>query len=306
MASNDMIVAIAGGSGFIGAAIARRLAHAGHLVRILTRNPDRVRDRFDFPNVDLFRADVTDPSSLRIPLAGAHAIIDTVQFDGYPVENHRRGLTFERIDFGGTNALLDACDDQRIQRFIYVSGAAADAYSPHPGFRAKGNAERSIRNSGLPFTIFRPSLVYGPGDRVLTMFARILKLSPVFVMPGSGQQKLQPVLVNDLAQCVELALGGRGLNGSFEIGGPDPLTFDALIKLMMEVTKRHRAVVHAPAALMNITGAIAESLPHPIFSRDAATFVLADSLCDNSALLAEFGITLTPASIGLRYLAEGS
>ena len=117
------------------------------------------------PNIEFVRAEVTDPVSLPNALQGASAIVCSVQFEGYPIENPSAGLTFERVDYGGTVALLEAAKKAGADHFIYISGAAADENSTHPGFCAKGQAERAIRESGLAYTIFRPSLVYGPETR---------------------------------------------------------------------------------------------------------------------------------------------
>ncbi len=306
MPSHDMIVAVAGGSGFIGGTIVRRLLGAGFLVRLITRNPVLARQRLGSSNIDFFRADLTDPRSLRVPLAGAGAIINAAQFDGYPVENPRRGLTFERVDYGGTRALIDMVDHRTISHFVYISGASASPSGTHPAFRAKGRAEIAVRNSGIPFTIFRPALVYGPGDRVLSMFARMLRFSPVFIIPGSGRQRVQPLLGEDLAECVVMALEGRGRNGVFEIGGPETMSLDELVTLLMDVTGRRRIIVHAPGALVKAAGAIAETIPAQLFSRDAAAFLMTDYLCDNRPLLEEFKVTLTPPRAGMKYLASGS
>ncbi len=300
----EKIVAIAGGSGFIGRAITRRLAAIPALrLRVFTRDPGAARRRTPLAEIEFAHADVTDPGSLKSAMAGAHAIVNAVQFDGYPIENPARGMTFERIDYGGTVALLEAARSASVERFVYISGAAADESSSHPGFRAKGRAERAIRESGIGFTILRPSLVYGPEDKVVNGFARLLKFAPVFAVPGTGRQKVQPVLVDDVAACVALALAGRRRNGTFDIGGPDLLTFDELIRLIMEITGRRRPIVHIPEALMRAVGAIAERLPRPLLSRDAVTFVTADNACDIAPLVAEFGIRLTPAREGMAYLA---
>src|ERR1700719_428369 len=102
-------VAIAGGSGFIGRAIARRLAAIGEVkVRVLTRDPDAARARLDVPGVEFVRGDILNPATLKDSLAGASAIVDAVKFDGYPIEDPSRGLTFERIDYGGAVALIAA------------------------------------------------------------------------------------------------------------------------------------------------------------------------------------------------------
>jgi len=298
-------VALAGGSGFIGRAIARRLIAGGGIkVRVLTRNPDKARAQIDIPGIEFVRADIAEPASLKDALKGANAIVDAIQFDGYPVENPRRGFTFERIDYGGVVALVDAAKAAGVQQFIYVSGAAADENSAHPGFRAKGRAERVIRESGLTYTIFRPSLVYGPEDKVVNGLARAIRFAPVFGVPGTGRQKVQPVLVDDLAACVMLAVSGRGRNGTYEIGGPDLMTFDEMMRIIMDASGHRRPLFHIPETLMRTVGGLLEKLPKPILSRDAVTFVTADNACDIKPLVDEFGINLTPARVGMAYLAK--
>ena len=100
-----------------------------------------------------------------------------------------------------------------------------------------------------------------------------------------------------------VALGGRGRNGAFDVGGPARMTFDDLIRLVMEITGRHRLIIHVPEAIMRLAGAAAEMLPVALFSRDAASFLLADNAGDIKPLVEEFGIKLTPAREGLAYLA---
>lgn len=297
-------VAIAGGSGFIGRAIARRLARVPEVrVRVMSRSPERAKQRLELPGAEFVRGEVTEPDSLTEALKGADTVVSAVQFEGYPVENPKRGLTFERVDYGGTVALLEAAKSAGARQFVYISGAAADERSAHPGFRAKGRAERAIRESGLVFTIFRPSLVYGPEDQVLNTFAKALRFAPVFAVPGTGLQKVQPVLVDDIAECVALAIGGEGHNGIFEIGGPDLMTFDEMMWIVMDVSGRRRPIIHIPERVMRGIAGILEKLPKPLLSRDAVTFVVADNATDIKPLVAEFGIKLTPMREGMRYLA---
>src|SRR5579872_2334076 len=142
----DKTIALAGGSGFIGRAIARRLAAIPNFrARVMSRSPQRAKDRLALPNVEFVRAEVTDPASLPNALQGAGAIVCSVQFEGYPIENPKRGLTFERVDYGGTVALLEAAKRAGADHFIYISGAASDENSSHPGFRAKGQDRKSTR-----------------------------------------------------------------------------------------------------------------------------------------------------------------
>jgi uncharacterized protein YbjT (DUF2867 family) len=306
MSENDRIIAIAGGSGFIGRAIVRRIAAiSGLTVRVLTRDPEKARARIAFDGkVDFVAADINDPARLATALAGADTIVNAVQFDGYPIEQPSRGLTFNRVDYGGTVALIAAAKAASVTNFIYISGAAADERSVNPAFRAKGRAERALRDAGLAFTILRPSLVYGPEDRVVNRLAKAIRMMPVMVVPGNGQQKLQPLLVDDLAACVALAIGGRGHNGIYEVGGRDAMTFDELVRLVMEITRHRRPIVHLPESMLLIAGAVAEKLPGALFSRDAVAFMVADNDCDIQPLMAEFGLALTPARDGLAYLAS--
>jgi NADH dehydrogenase len=299
------IVAVAGGSGFIGRAIVRRMAATGGITpRVLTRDLDSARKRLDSPDVEFVRADIADPATLADALKGANAVVNAIQFEGYPVENPARGQTFERVDLGGVIALIAAAKQAGVAQFIYISGAAADENSSHPGFRAKGRAERAIRESGLDYTIFRPSLVYGPEDKVINGLAKALKFAPIFGVPGTGRQKVQPVLVDDVAACVTLAVKGRGRNGTFEIGGPDLMTFDEMMRIVMDASGHRRPLFHIPEGLMRAIGGLAEKLPRPILSRDAVTFVTADNACNIGPLREEFGINLTPARQGMSYLSK--
>jgi nucleoside-diphosphate-sugar epimerase len=138
------------------------------------------------------------------------------------------------------------------------------------------------------------------------MIARSIKLMPVAVVPGSGTQKLQPILADDLAEAVALAQGGRGIGRAFAIGGPESLSFDDFVRVLMEVRSVHRIIVHLPEQFLHMAGTIAQNLPIPLFSRDAADFLLADNACDNGPLLSEFGLNLTPLREGLKYLARSA
>jgi uncharacterized protein YbjT (DUF2867 family) len=298
-------VAVAGGSGFIGRAIVRRLGDTAR-VRVLTRNPDAVRARLAGTGAEFVRADVTDAASVEAAMVGAKVAINAAQFDGYPIENPASGLTFERVDYGGTIAMIAAARKTGARRIIYISGAAADEQSSQPGFRAKGRAEHAIRESGLEFTIFRPALVYGADDRVTNLLARAIKFSPVVAIPGTGKQVVQPVLVDDLAACVAMAVKGRGPNATFAVGGPEPMSFEELIRLMMELSGHRRPIVHVPQTLMRMAGVLGEMLPRPVFSRDAVDFLITDNRCDIGPLIAEFGIRLTPARAGMAYLKPKS
>ena len=127
--------------------------------------------------------------------------------------------------------------------------------------------------------------------------------APVFAVPGTGRQKVQPVLVDDLAACVALAIAGKGRDSTYDMGGPELMTFDEMMRIVMEVTRRRRPIIHIPEGLMRAGAGILERMPARVLSRDAITFVTADNATDIAPLVAEFGIKLTPLRQGLQYLS---
>src|SRR6202035_93255 len=141
-------VAVAGGSGFIGRAIVRRLGDTAR-VRVLTRNPDAVRACLGGTGAEFVRADVTDAASLEAAMAGAQVAINAAQFDGYPIENPGSGLTFERVDYGGTVAMIAAARKTGVARIIYISGAAGGEPRRRPpsGAASGGFAPRAAPNA---------------------------------------------------------------------------------------------------------------------------------------------------------------
>src|SRR6266849_2506316 len=234
-------------------------------IHVMSRNPQRAKLRLNSTDAEFAAAEITDPGSLREALKGCQAVVNAVQFDGYPVENPARGQTFERVDYGGTVSLLGVAKDCGIEHLVYISGAAADENKAHPAFRAKGLAERAIRESGLTYTIFRPSSVFGAEDRTVNLFARMLRFAPVFAVPGTGRQRVQPVFVEDVAASVALGLtaGEPAQNQTFEVGGPDVMTFDELIRLIMDLTGRKRPIVHVPEGFLRAVGAVGERFSRP-------------------------------------------
>ena len=196
-------------------------------------------------------ADIGQPASLKHALRGRGAR-SSMRSSSTAIRSKIRAAVSPSSESttAARSRCIDAAKQAGVQQFIYISGAAADENSTHPGFRAKGRAERAIRESGLTYTIFRPSLVYGPEDKVVNGLARALRFAPVFGVPGTGRQKVQPVLVDDLAACVMLAVSGRGRNGTYEIGGPDLMTFDEMMRIIMDASGHRRPLFHIPEAIM--------------------------------------------------------
>jgi len=291
-------VCVAGGTGLLGRAIVPALINAGHEVAILSRS-DPSRDPVD-PRATWVRGDVTDPASLISALRGMDAVVDAVQFPNSPVENPKKGYTFERIDLGGTKNLVDAAKAAGVPRFIGLSGAGAAEDARYHWLRFKWQEEQHIQASGLTWTIFRPSWIYGPRDVSLNRFLGFAKFLPFIPVIGNGKIRLNPLFVDDLAAHVAAAPGRPAAeNRLFEIGGPDVLTMDEIIRTALRVRGKKRFLLHQPAALMKLVASVAQFAPGRPLTPDAIDFILMDPIADTASLREVFGLPLTPLAEAL-------
>lgn len=300
-------VLVAGATGFLGASFVRELAARDLRVIALGRDGHRVHPRFEGLAVEARSGDVTRPDSLRATFQDdVGTVVQCVQFSGFPVEDASRGLTFMDVDGQGTQNLVECARAAGVQRFVYLSGVGADPSSDRTWYRAKALAEESVRESGLGYTIIRPSWVYGPEDRSLNLFVRALRLNPLFFPQiGDGVQRLNPLYIQDLAAVVaDVVETGSADGETFELGGPIAYTLDEIIRIAMEVTAQPRPIVHFPVALVKIAASLAELAPGQLLSRDAVDFLLQSAIADNSRFRKLFDRPLTPMPEALRAYAS--
>lgn len=301
------MILVAGGSGFIGSAVVRRLVRDGAEVAVMTAHPERSAARIEALGAKPVRGDVQDAASLPAAVRGAEAVVQALTFPTFPVEKPSRGYTFEEFDHRGTQRLVSAAAGAGVKRYVYSSGAGAAPDAAEGRFRAKWGGEQAIRASGLSHTIFRPSWLYGPGDRALNRFVTLHRLLPFVPVVGSGTQRLQPVFVEDVAEAMAQALGPQGPTGTFEIGGPEVMTMNELLEALMDVLGDRKPLLHFPEAMPKLAGAFLQHLPRPPLSPPAVAFLTSDALADVSSLLREFDLRLTPLREGLAsYLGGGT
>jgi len=305
------MILVAGGTGFLGSAIVGELASRGRPVAVMSRDPGGVPSRFPNLQLEARAGDARDAASLHNAVDGVDTVVSCMQFPNFPIENARRGETFEEIDARGNERLVAAAVAAGVRGYVYLSGAGAAADGRYHWLRSKWRAEEAVRGSSLRHTILRPSWVYGPGDRSLNRFVGFARHLPLLPVIGDGQQRLQPVFVDDVARAVADSIDSEAAaNQVFEIGGPDVLTMDAILATMLDVMGLRKRLVHAPAFAPRAAGAVLELLPLPRrpLSRDAVTFITMDALADNGPLLRAFpNLRLTPLREGLAtYLSEPS
>ena len=296
-----MRVVVAGGTGFMGRRIARALLDAGHEVGVLGRNPAKVQALDDLRGAGSITGDVTDPSSLRGTLETADAVVAAVQFPNHPMEQPRKGLTYDRYDRQGVENLLVEARRAGVKRFLYLSGAGADVTSDRSWYRAKGFAEQAVRRSELEHLILRPSWAYGPADRALNRFALMAKLSPAVVVPGTAPQLVQPVFVDDVAAAFRNALDrDDAWNATYEIGSRAVMTMHEVVETMLQVMGKKRAIVHLPLGLLKIATAPLVVLPKPPMTPHGLDFATQDGLVDIEPMVAALGIEPKPLAEGLK------
>lgn len=292
-----MKVVIAGGTGFLGRYIGRALLDDGHVVTVLGRNPSKVSGIPQLTGAGATRADVTDPSTLDGALAGADAVVCAVQLPNYPIEVPRKRLTFDHYDRQGAENLLAAATAAGVGRFVYISGAGADPRSDKTWYRAKGRAESTIRNGGLSWAIVRPSWAYGPEDRALNRFVQIARFSPVVPRIGLRRQRIMPVFVEDIALTIaRIFEHDDAWDRVYEIGGPQVLSMDEVIRTMLDVVGLRRVVVPVPKILAKLGTSPLVALPTPPMTPGGIEFAVQDGVVDNT----EVNKVLDVQPIGLR------
>ncbi len=293
-----MKVVVAGGTGFVGRYLSRALLDGGHEVTVLSRR-GTTGGMAQLDGASATRADVTQPASLRGILDGADAVVAAVTFPRYPAEVPRKGLTFDRYDRQGTENLLEEATRAGVGHFLYISGASADPMSPVVWYRAKGRAEAAIRRSTLAYSILRPSWAYGPEDRALNRFVQIAKFSPVVPRIGIRRQEIQPVHVRDVGSAVARIFERGAWNKTYEIGGPDVMSMDAVIRTMLKVVGKRRLIVPVPVILPKLATAPLTLLPSPPMTPAGIEFAVQDGLVDTRSLEADLDIHPVPLEEGL-------
>ena len=235
-------ILVAGASGFVGRHLVARLLARGHDVRALARSPRP--DLVPGERVEWWAGDVTRPESLR-GAAGDREVV----FHLVGVARERGEETFRRVHVEGTRNLLAEARRAGARRFILVSvtGARGDG---SPFFRSKHQAESEVVASGLPYVIFRPSIIYGPGDQFTSALALLLRRLPVFPVLAVGSLRLQPVAVEDVADALAQAAERSDLEGEvYELAGPERLKFTKIVRTVSRTLDLRRPIVQFPKFL---------------------------------------------------------
>jgi uncharacterized protein YbjT (DUF2867 family) len=241
---------LTGATGLVGSALLRRLIGEGTQVRCLVRDPRRLGAQR--VRVQIALGDLTDPPSFRNAMRG----VDTVVHLAASIRDQPRG-SIEELNGIATWRMVRAAQRAGVERFVFFSVLGASTHHRARFFRAKALAEQAVAEADLHSTIFAPSIVYAPGDRWLTLLER-MALLPVMPVSGRGRAAYQPIWAEDVADCVIAALrdtpppaGGRGDVERFELAGPQTLSQDEIIRLVLRSQHRNRPLLHVPTPLVS-------------------------------------------------------
>jgi NADH dehydrogenase len=283
-------VLVTGGTGFVGPKVVHALRARGHDVRALVRTPGRAKTLAAW-GCELTEGDVADAASLRRAAEGCQAVVHLVAIiKGSPGD-------FDRVMVGGTDNLIGAAKDAGVCRFVLMSALGTNERNRElvPYFRSKWAMEQALAASGLEHVVFRPSFVFGKDGGVLPMFVRQVKLAPLTPVVGKGDTRLQPIWVEDVAQFFAQAVDAQGAAGrTFEIGGPDAVTWNEFYARVKRVLGVRRGTMHMPVGLVRAGAAVVEHLPGAPITRDQLTMLTegGDNVCDNGPALETFEVDL--------------
>lgn len=298
------MILVTGGTGFVGPKIVHALRVEETAVRALVRDPSSSSARtLSAWGCELAQGDATDPDSLRRATEGADAVVHLIALiAGKPQE-------YERVMNQGTRDLVAAAEEARVSRFVLMSalGTTEESKDLVPYYRSKWDMEQTVKASGIEYVIFRPSFVFGKDGGVLPTFLRQVRYSPVTPVPGSGTRRLQPIWVDDVAAFFARALSTEeAANKTFDLGGPDRLTWNELYERIRRTLGKRRATVHVPMGLMRAGAVLAEKLPRPPVTRDQLTMLeAADNVGDVDPAIGTFGIHPIGLDEQLRRAAAG-
>jgi NADH dehydrogenase len=272
-------VCILGGTGFLGTRLTARLLKDNHRVTVLSRDRELHKHLLVLPGLTLENCDVYDEAQLSERLRGKDVVVNLI---GILNERWFGGAGFRRAHTELTRTLLLAARSANVGRLLQVSALGAAVNAPSHYLSSKGEAEKSIRNHGgtLDWTIFQPSVMFGPGDTFLNRFARLLGSAPGVLPLARPNARFQPVFVDDVVDAMLRSLrGGAASRQTYQLGGPQIYTLREVVRLVAKVTGQRCWIAGLPNVLGRLEAAVFDFVPGRPFSSDNYRSLKIDSVC---------------------------
>lgn len=288
------MILVTGASGYVGNNLVRRLVQAGKPVRAMVGNVKKALTRLKDveAKIEIVRGDVTRPESLAEWMQGVDTVIHLVAI---AVEKGKR--TYETINYQGTVNVVDAAKRAGVKRFLNMcqNGASSDSKSRFLG--SKGRAQEYVAKSGLNWTAFRPSVIWGPQDEFANVQARLIKMTPViFPIVGDGKAQFQPVYVGDVVEAMVKSLDDDSTIGhEYELGGPEVLTYAEIVDRVLKALGTNRLRVKVPVPVLRPLVAVMQTvLPTPPVTSSLLDLLALANVTQENGLISKFGIDPKP------------
>ncbi len=249
--------------------------------------------------VEAVTADVVTGDGMEHALQGVEQVAHLVA-----IIVEREPLTFDVVVRGGTERLVEAARAGGVRKIVYVSAIGADPDPRFPYWAAKWGAEQAVIGSGLTYTILRPSIVFGPNDDFFNRLAALVRWNPIVPIAGDGKTRFQPIWVEDLVTCIIACLEEDTHDGQIiEVGGPEHLTYEAMLDTVRRELGARRLKVHVPLSMVRlVAGAMEALLPQPLVTRQQLAMLAKDNATESDAVLRQFGFTPKRLADGLGYI----
>jgi len=279
------MIFIAGATGFIGSKLTTTLIENGHKVRCLARSKASA-ERCRSIGAEPFNGDLGEPASIEGALEGVSFVANLA---GIIAETGKQ--SFETIHVEATRTLVTEAKRAGVEHFFQQSALGADPSAKAKYHSTKARGEQIVRDSGLSWTIFRPSLIIGPGDGFTTMLKSIINApSPFIPVPGPGMAKFQPMAVADWVGCFMGVLEHQKKRGRiYELGGPEHLTYNELVEGLAHAMGVRKKLVHIPMGIAAFGVKLLEHTPWRQATSEQLMLLNQDNICDPDVIRKEFG-----------------
>nr|CRH04811.1 NAD-dependent epimerase/dehydratase.Putative UDP-N-acetylglucosamine 4-epimerase [Candidatus Magnetococcus massalia] len=290
------MILVTGATGFVGHQLMRQLMAKNYAVTGLARNPDgghRVE------GLTYLTGDILKPETLRDAMTQE---VDTI-IHLVGILADKPTCSFDDVHHQGTRHVVEAAKAAGVQRYIQMSSLGTRANARARYHQSKWLAEEYLRQSGLDYTIFRPSVIFGAEDNFVNTFAQMARFSPMLPLLGNGQSKMQPIAVEDVVRCMVQSLElPETVGQTYALGGPEVLTFEQIISTILKVTGQHRLKLKLPFALLKLEGRIFEKLlSNPPLTYDQMIMAEEDNITSHGTQLpAPFDFKLRTFEAGIR------
>ena len=273
-----MKIFLTGATGFVGQELLSQLVREDFTVRCLVRSGSGSRLP-EYPGVEIHTGDASTLSTLNGAMNGCEAAINLI---GIIREFPGRGVTFQKLHLEATENLIAAARQQGVKRYLHMSANGTRPEAVTPYHRSKWQAEEAVRGSGLDWTIFRPSLIYGPNDQFVNMLAEMVRKLPLVPVMGNGQYRMQPVSVDSVARGFVRALAMKDSIGqTYHCGGPQPLSYDRILDLIgKSLGKASVGKLHHPLLMMRPVVSVMEKFSFFPITKGQLQMLLEENCCD--------------------------